>query len=108
MEWDMSLTVIECQHVHELPEGGSSSPAWGTLGCFGISASALWQNIARAFCLLSRSSPFLLSSSNSHIHDLCPPLSRRAHDFSRETYAKIQELIFSAILETLLSQDGPW
>lgn len=99
METDMSLKLIDCQHVHELPERGSS--LLGALGCFGTSASALWQNIARAFDLLSRPFPSCLSTSNSHIHNLCPPLSRRANNFSRETYTKIQELFFSAILETL-------
>ena len=76
--------------MHELPERGSS--LLGALACFGTSASALWQNIARAFDLLSRPFPSCLSTSNSHIHNLCPPLSRRANNFSREIYTKIQEL----------------
>lgn len=53
----------------------------------------------------------MLASSSFHFpvpapatriyNNLCPPLSRRASNFSRETYTKIQELFSSPILETL-------
>lgn len=89
MESDTSLKPLDCQHVRELPERGSSWGGARLLRDLSFRPLAKYRASLRfAFSSFS----FLLSTSNSHIHNLCPPLSRRANNFSREIYTKIQEL----------------
>lgn len=101
----MSLKLIECQHVHELPERGSS--LLGALGCFGTSASALWQNIARAFDLLSRPFPSC-SAPATRIYTTSVRLCLAAQAISHEKPTPKYKSFFLSNSKDPLSQDGPW